>query len=77
MVEHLVFKCRSDCRGDNCANLGCGVHKVIVLATALANQLREALVAVDVVANSLPQPLEGSRNMYTSHSFLGLLHSPI
>ena len=55
---YLVLECRSDGGGDDGLDLGGGVDEVVVLPPALPDQLREPVVLLNVVANSLPQPLE-------------------
>ena len=51
-----------DSSGNDGVDVGRGMDEVEVLAAALADQPRKATVVGQVVADSLPQPLEGSGN---------------
>ena len=55
----LVLEGRPDGGGHHSLHLRRGVDEVVVLAAALAHQLGEAGVVLQVVAHGLPQPLEG------------------
>ena len=51
-----------DSSGNDGVDVGRGMDEVEVLAATLADQPRKATVVGQVVADSLPQPLEGSGN---------------
>ena len=75
----LEFKCGSDGAGDNGVDVSRGVDKVVVLAATLADQFGESSVVVEVLAYSLPQPLEGAAKksvlfVFDSNRWLGILN---